>query len=377
MRTATRVQLIEILKELFGKDVSEIISSFIEIPMIAIFKIPKNNHIIQMYLREKRTKYKYSLEMDWGDKTVNRYMPSSKITHKYLRKGIYAVHITGALINHSFSEELIDNCNTELLDITQWGDIKFYNIENLFSYCTNLKITAIDAPNLQYVNSLSYMFIGCTNLTGNFENWDVSNISDMDSMFYDCISFNGNLNNWNVSNVINMHSMFYNCIAFNSNLSKWNVRNVDDMMKMFYNCKIFNQDLSMWNFKAIDITCMFSGCEQFNSNIGTWDTSNVISMDFLFENCHSFNQDLGKWNVSKVSYMKHMFHKCTNFTGIGLDKWNVRNVSDMSYMFYKCALFANNNLDKWDVRNVSNMSNMFYKCTLFTDYRLDKWNVRK
>ena len=46
-------------------------------------------------------------------------------------------------------------------------------------------------------------------------NWNVSNVEDMEGMFAGAQSFNQPLNNWNVSNVWYMEGMFYNATSFN------------------------------------------------------------------------------------------------------------------------------------------------------------------
>jgi surface protein len=66
-------------------------------------------------------------------------------------------------------------------------------------------------------------------------------------MFYGCESFNQPLNDWDVSNVNDMEQMFYWCKKFNQPLNDWNVSNVTDMSWMFYKCEKFNQDLSNWD----------------------------------------------------------------------------------------------------------------------------------
>jgi surface protein len=52
-----------------------------------------------------------------------------------------------------------------------------------FSNATNLKILATDTPNLQKVTSMTSMFNGATNLTGNFSGRDVSKVTSMNYMF--------------------------------------------------------------------------------------------------------------------------------------------------------------------------------------------------
>jgi surface protein len=66
---------------------------------------------------------------------------------------------------------------------------------------------ATDAPNLSAVTDLSFMFLGVASFEQPLNNWDVSNITNMQSMFQHT-NFNQPLNNWDVSNVTNMQGMF-------------------------------------------------------------------------------------------------------------------------------------------------------------------------
>jgi surface protein len=52
-------------------------------------------------------------------------------------------------------------------------------------------------------------------------------------MFFDARSFNQFLENWNVSNVTNMEAMFYGTTLFNQPLYNWNVSQVTTMDYMF------------------------------------------------------------------------------------------------------------------------------------------------
>ena len=105
----------------------------------------------------------------------------------------------------------------------------------------------------------------------------------MGDMFNGCENFNQSLNNWNTSNVTNMESMFYECKNFNQPLNIWNTSNVITMKEMFYECKKFNQSLNNWN------------------------TSNVTNMKGMFYKCENFDQSLNNWNTSNVTNMKGMF----------------------------------------------------------------------
>ena len=76
------------------------------------------------------------------------------------------------------------------------------------------------------------------------------------------------LEDWDVSNVKNMNSMFMGCNNFSSDLSKWNVRSVENMEYMFKDCENFNSDLSKWNVYS-DMEGMFDGCKSLKQ-IPSW-----------------------------------------------------------------------------------------------------------
>tara|TARA_B100000767_G_scaffold113872_1_gene108681 strand:+ start:670 stop:963 length:294 start_codon:yes stop_codon:yes gene_type:complete len=71
-------------------------------------------------------------------------------------------------------------------------------------------------------------------------------------------SFNQPINNWDVSNVINMQSMFYGNYQFNQDIIQWDVSNVTDMYAMFHQAYSFNQDLSNWPVENVTICGAFS-----------------------------------------------------------------------------------------------------------------------
>ena len=99
------------------------------------------------------------------------------------------------------------------------------------------------------------------------------------------------LENWDVSNVKNMEGMFAGCNKFNSDLSKWSVSKVETMESMFDNCKTFISDLSKWNVSNVKNTNgMFMGCKKFNSDLSKWDVSGVEDMEDMFNDCKSLKQ---------------------------------------------------------------------------------------
>ncbi|WP_434337584.1 BspA family leucine-rich repeat surface protein [Mycoplasma capricolum] len=110
-----------------------------------------------------------------------------------------------------------------------------------------------------------------------------------------------NLDNWNTSNITNMEWMFTGAQKFNQDLSKWDVSKVTNMNSMFTNAEMFNQDISKWDVsKVTNMYSMFAGAKMFNQDISKWDTSKVTDMSFMFYEASNFKQNISSWNVSNL-----------------------------------------------------------------------------
>ena len=57
---------------------------------------------------------------------------------------------------------------------------------------------------------MNSMFKDCINLKeiAGIENWDMSNVENINNMFYGCKEFNQNISNWNTSNIKSKHKWF-------------------------------------------------------------------------------------------------------------------------------------------------------------------------
>ncbi|MBU2902895.1 BspA family leucine-rich repeat surface protein [Maribacter dokdonensis] len=285
--------------------------------------------------------------VDWGDGTIETELYGEQI-HSYESPGIYTVSILGELYsfnfnsyprNYSFSD------SEKILEINQWGQIQWGYLNTAFSGCTNLDITAIDAPVLSNITEMRDVFAYCTSLTGNasFNDWDVSAITDMTQLFYGCNNFNADISDWDVAKVTSMTNLFANNLMFNQNLSNWNVAKVTDMGWMFSGAQSFDKPIGNWNVSSVtDMSGMFQS-SNFNHDISEWNVSNVDKMNYMFGNSSSFDQDISSWNVSKVTEMIYMF----GFSAFNQDisSWNIINVVNMESMFLNTPL-SKENYDK-------------------------------
>ena len=57
-------------------------------------------------------------------------------------------------------------------------------------------------------------------------------------MFSYCENFNQTLNEWDVSEITNLNSMFKNCLRYNQPLDKWNLK-CRNISEMFFDCYNF------------------------------------------------------------------------------------------------------------------------------------------
>ena len=332
-------------------------NAYEESPFITIWQVTSDNLDIVIPINSY---YDYDYTVYWGDGDVENYT-NQKAIHTYNEEGNYTVKIAGnfphldMIITASEEEKL--NAS-QLLYVTQWGNIEWKSMSKTFAFCKNLELNATDIPNLSAVNSTYYMFTGVKKINSSISDWNVSNITNMKGMFGSAKTFNQDISSWDVSNVTDMSWMFAYTDTFNVDISDWNVSNVTNMNAMFKSAIIFNQDISSWDVSNVtDMSFMFSNAKLFNQDISTWDVSHVLNMEEMFSGAKVFNQDISSWAVDNVSNMRGIFADADAFNQ-DISDWIVENVTDMSYMFADADAF-NQDISLWDVGNVIDMSGMF------------------
>ena len=204
---------------------------------------------------------------------------------------------------------------------------------------------------------------------------DTSLITDMSERFKDLTIRNIEIDQWDVSNVTNMNSMFAYCRKFEgTGLEKWDVSNVRDMSSMFQECKNFNGDLSSWKLpKITSLYLTFHKCSNFiGIGLENWDVSNINDMSYAFSGCKSLNCDLSSWDVSNVSHMQYAFKECESLD-CDLSSWatKVSRVLDMSYTFYKCKNL-HCDLSGWKLSKFAGTNKAFGACPKMTPTLLPK-----
>jgi surface protein len=313
----------------------------------------------------------YSYSVDWGDESSDDGV-AGNITHTYDSPGTYTVSITGSFPRIYFNN---GGDKQKILTVEAWGNIEWTNMESAFFGCSNLNVTASDAPDLSAVSSMQNMFQQASSLTADLNHWNVSHVTNMVQAFAQATNFNGNITSWDVSNVTNLYGIFAYAESFNQPIGNWNVAKVTNMTSVFRNARAFTQDITNWNVGNVtNFSLMFDGHPTFNQNISSWNVSKASNMSYMFRNATAFNQPIGNWNVSKVTDMSYMFYNAQGFNQ-PLDNWQVDLVTNMESMFYNAIQF-NQDIGKWNVANVTKMRSMFQSALAFNQ-DIGGWTVSK
>ena len=253
----------------------------------------------------------YNYDVDWdNDGNWDVSNVTGDFTHDFGIAGTYTIRIRGSFPRIYFTNHW-ESDSRKILSVDNWGSIQWNSMESAFRSCRYLSINdSQNAPDLSQVTSMSKMFYNCENLsesTAVFNDWDVSNVTDMSGLFQGVLNFNQDLNNWVTSNVTSLEYTFSHG-TFNGNISSWDTSNVINMRSVFDHNYMFNQDLSNWNVANVTtMRQMFAGCLVFNQNIGNWNVSNVLNMNGMFNGATNFKQDLSLWNIENVTSLQVIF----------------------------------------------------------------------
>ena len=164
----------------------------------------------------------YSGTIDWGDGGPTSVLSYANRTHVYASSGTYTITISGTIEGWQFAN-LGDKA--KITDITNWGNLTI-TTDAAFYGCSNLDISATDAPTIS-TTSLASMFRNCTSLTTpDFSNWDVSSVENFGFFLRSASSANPNVESWDMSSATNIGQFGRLTNAFDQNLENWDIANV-------------------------------------------------------------------------------------------------------------------------------------------------------
>ena len=178
-------------------------------------------------------KYKMVIKDGSGNEKVNETVTVADAKHPYIftptEDGTYTVEAGPEGVKYMRMTIPLTS-NDKLLDVVQFGTVKWESMEEMFQECKNMTFAAgIDTPDLSEVTSMKFMFLNCRVFNQPLGNWKVDNVTNMVGMFFGCSTFNQPLDNWKVDKVTNMDEMFSGCSTFNQPLGNWKVNKVTNM----------------------------------------------------------------------------------------------------------------------------------------------------
>lgn len=326
----------------------------------------------------------YAYRVDWNgdgdfDDADEATVHSGAVTHSFPAPGIYQIRITGDFPQINFNNS---GDAQKITSIDQWGAQTWVSMENSFFGCSNLTITATDAPDLTIVTSLASMFRGVpstpnltawntstiTNMRSVFRAsganpdvsaWDMSSVNDMDSMFRDATNATPDVSNWDTSTLVNAYGLFTDAVAANPDVSNWDTVNVTAMGYMFRGATSANPEVSGWDTSSVlDMQSLFRGATSATPDVSEWDTGSVTSMYSMFRGATSANPEVSGWDTSNVTTMQGMFFDASIATP-DVSEWDTSSVTTMQSMFRAAAL-ADPDVSGWDTSSVTSMYSLYY-----------------
>ena len=162
----------------------------------------------------------------------------------------------------------------------------------------------------------------------------------------------GAIQNWDTSQVTQMDSLFLGADGFSEDLSRWDVSNVKSMQWIFYNSANFKGDVSGWDVSEVtDMTMAFAYSKNFQGDVSRWDTSRVKSLWYTFAYSHDVSANISHWNTGSVTSMQGTFQHSSGMNTGGTLRWDTTHVEDMSNVFSNATWF--DHLLCWNLTSVS------------------------
>ena len=233
------------------------------VPFISTWTTTTSDQVVTLPLISGGT---YSFGVDWGDGNQDVITAWDQAEKAHTYSGVaatYTITITGICKGFQFNNA---GDKTVITTISQWGDLDI-TTHGAFYGCTNLNVTATDAP-LLTSTSLRYMFRDCTSLTTpNLNSWDTSGVTDMLGMFQGATSFNGTVAGWDTGSVLTTQNMFLGATSFDQAIGVWDMSSNAHVGGMFYHTgsMAFDQNVGGWNIGQVANGTNFMGTNSMST----------------------------------------------------------------------------------------------------------------
>jgi surface protein len=291
----------------------------------------------------------------------------------------------------NMSDMFAGNNALTTLDVSKWDTSNVTTMNELFYGCFVLNGLDVTNWNVSNVTNLHRAFAQNRALTRlDVSNWDVRKVTTTAKMFYDDYSLVEliGLGNWKTESLTACNSMFSSGSANKGNMpftdldiENWDMSEVTQMQCMFYGCgSLTKMDLSNWDVsKVVDMHHMFCDCYNLTDiNFENWNTGSVTCFSAMFNNCNSLKVvDVSSFDTYNTDDIEQMFEYCYNLEKIiGLDKWETSKFFSLYEAFSCCYKLKELDLSTWDTSAVNRTFRAFNGCTsLETIYVGDGWDM--
>jgi len=276
-----------------------------------------------------------SVDVDWGDGTVDTGITTDDPTHVYATAGTYAISVSGSASGLAFDGS---ESELKLRTVINFGSLGWsgsFNFGDNFNDCSNMTSFVAGDCDTSDITGMIQFFRDCSSLTSlDLSSLDTSSVTNMGAMFRDCSSLTSlDVTNFDTSSVTDMFRMFLSCSSLTTlDVSNFDTSSVTNMSLMFYNCSSLTS-LDVSNFDTSSVTSMsemFRFCSALTSlDITNFDTSSVTDMGRMFLSCSSLTSlDVTNFDTSSVTDMGGMFRACSSLEDvIGIENFNIESVT--------------------------------------------------
>ena len=213
LRTLDEKDLIEALNPYVPvEDLAKIVHEYVGKPFISTWRVNKRcGYKISLPLESDG---KYNFTVDWGDGKSDQItsFDQAETSHEYNRAGRYIVQLNGVVDGFGF-KNMKSSCE-QIVDISQWGNLRLSSKGYQFTGCVNLTCSAQDAPKLSSDTSFDSMFFNASSFNGDLSGWNTAACDDMTCMFNRADSFTGDLSGWDCTNLLHDRADMFTMLPY-------------------------------------------------------------------------------------------------------------------------------------------------------------------
>ena len=212
----------------------------------------------------------YNCRVDWGDNTQDYIttFDDPAWTHTYASAGEYEVRIEGLFTHMRFGNS---GDKLKLLEVRQWGDLK-YEVSNAQFYgCTELTMPATD----KYVLAQGGMFRQFRNCFSivKFPSMTISNMeiaTGLNETFYSCNSMTEDFGEWRFGQNVAFNNTFRGCSSLDFSMADWNAQYISGGTNFLSGGSLsvanYSETLIAWEqLDLIDGVSIHFGQSQYNA----------------------------------------------------------------------------------------------------------------